>query len=65
MELIEWIPRRAIKMRWLEHLSYEQRLRELGMFSLQKRRIQVDLTRGFRYLKKLIRRWRATSYTDR
>ena len=52
MDILERVQQRAMKtMNGLQHLSYEKWRRELGLLSLEKRRLGEELINVYKYLR--------------
>jgi len=52
VEMLRQVQRNTTKViRGLKYLSYEEKLKEMGLLSVEKRRLWGDLTSAFQYLK--------------
>ena len=49
-------------IRGMDYLSYEERLRELGLIILEKRKLWGDLPEAFQYIKEAYKNHRITEW---
>lgn len=62
LEQVQWKATEMVRV--LEHRLYKERLRELGLFTLEKRRLKGDLVTAFRYLREAYREDSAKLFTE-
>ncbi|KAJ7401171.1 hypothetical protein BTVI_98317 [Pitangus sulphuratus] len=63
MDLLKTVQRATKMMRGMENPSYKESLRQLGLFSLEKRRLQGDLIAAFQFLKWSYKKTRERLFT--